>query len=91
MAASANSANAANGAEKASVPSGEKVQVYLYDLSQGMAAMFSSGLIGKKIDGIWHTGIIVYGTEYFYGGGITYSPPGGSMAGKPMRVIEYVG
>lgn len=24
--------------------------------------------VGKQIDGIWHTGIVVFGKEYFYGG-----------------------
>ena len=24
--------------------------------------------IGKQIDGIWHTAIVVYGKEYFFGG-----------------------
>jgi hypothetical protein len=27
-------------------------------------------LLGKQIDGIWHTGIIVYGKEFYFGGGI---------------------
>ena len=46
------------------------VTVNLYDLSQGMARQFSQALIGKQIEGLWHTGIVVYGTEYFFGGGI---------------------
>lgn len=47
----------------------------MYDLSQGMAAQFSKALVGKQIDGIWHTGIVVYGKEYYFGGGISYDPP----------------
>lgn len=42
-----------------------RVQVYLYDLSQGMARALSQQFLGKQIDGIWHTGIVVYGHEYF--------------------------
>jgi hypothetical protein len=42
-----------------------KVQVYLYDLSQGMARALSQQFLGKQIDGIWHTGVVVYGHEYF--------------------------
>ena len=31
---------------------------------------------GKQIDGIWHTGVVVYGREYFFGGqGITSCLP----------------
>ncbi len=65
-----------------------KVQVYLYDLSQGMARQFSLGFVGKQIDGIWHTGITVFGHEYYYGGGIQASQPGQTMAGTPMRIID---
>lgn len=33
----------------------------LYDLSQGIAKNMSRMIIGKQVDGIWHTGIVVYG------------------------------
>jgi len=26
--------------------------------------------IGKQLDGIWHTGIVAFGYEYYFGGGI---------------------
>ncbi|CAM9440026.1 unnamed protein product [Ascophyllum nodosum] len=47
-----------------------KVQLALYDLSRGLAKSMSMAFLGKQIDGIWHTGIIVYGKEYFFGGGL---------------------
>jgi hypothetical protein len=34
-----------------------------------------------------HTGVIIYGVEYFYGGGISFSPPGQSVAGQPTQII----
>jgi hypothetical protein len=40
-----------------------------------MAAQMSQALIGKQIDYIPHTGIVVYGVEYFFGGGIQKMPP----------------
>ena len=40
---------------------GNSVVLHLYDLSQGMAKAMSQAIIGKQIDGIWHTGIVVYG------------------------------
>lgn len=43
---------------------------------------------GKQIDGIWHTGIVVYGREYFFGGGIQAAMPGQTMAGRPGQVID---
>ena len=40
-----------------------KVEVWLYDLSQGMARAMSMGFLGKQIDAIYHTGVVVYGWE----------------------------
>jgi hypothetical protein len=40
---------------------GFSVVCNLYDLSQGLAKNMSRMIIGKQIDGIWHTGIVVYG------------------------------
>jgi hypothetical protein len=37
------------------------VSINLYDLSQGMAARMSMPLLGKQIDFVPHTGIVVYG------------------------------
>jgi hypothetical protein len=64
------------------------VQLYVYDLSQGMAKQFSPAFLGHEIEGIWHTGIVVYGKEYFYGGGIQAGRPGGTQAGRPMRIHD---
>lgn len=35
-----------------------------------------------------HTGIVVYGNEYYFGGGIQHDPAGSTPYGKPMRVID---
>jgi hypothetical protein len=53
----------------------QEVQLHIYDVSQGMAKQFSGMILGKTIDGVWHTGIVVYGKEYYFGGGISYDPP----------------
>lgn len=37
------------------------VSLRVYDLSRGMARQLSPSLLGKQIDGIWHTGLLVYG------------------------------
>jgi hypothetical protein len=41
-----------------------------------MAKSMSKQLTGTQIDGIWHTGIVVYGKEFYFGGGISYDYPG---------------
>ena len=42
----------------------EKVSLNLYDLSGGMAKRMSKMIIGKQIDGLWHTGVVVYGKVF---------------------------
>ncbi|KAI9098096.1 PPPDE putative peptidase domain-containing protein [Phlyctochytrium arcticum] len=64
-----------------------RVQLYVYDLSQGMARMLSQNLVGRQIDGIWHTSVVVFGQEYFFGQGIMQSPPGQTHHGVPLQVI----
>eukprot|EP01135_Chromosphaera_perkinsii_P000066 Nk52_evm17s24 gene=Nk52_evmTU17s24 len=62
------------------------VCLYIYDLSNGLASSMSMPLVGKQIDGIWHTSIVVYNTEYFFGGGIgRESPPGSTIYGRPVN------
>uniref|UniRef100_A0A0D6R5M4 PPPDE domain-containing protein n=1 Tax=Araucaria cunninghamii TaxID=56994 RepID=A0A0D6R5M4_ARACU len=67
---------------------GEKVVLNVYDLSQGLARQLSSTFLGKSIEGIWHTGVVVYGKEYYFGGGIQHNPAGQTPYGNPCKVIE---
>ncbi|XP_057861168.1 uncharacterized protein LOC131069676 [Cryptomeria japonica] len=67
---------------------GEKVVLNVYDLSQGLARQLSSSFLGKVIEGIWHTGVVVYGKEYYFGGGIQHNPAGETPYGKPYKVVE---
>lgn len=62
------------------------VSLRVYDLSQGMARTMSPALLGKQIDGIWHTGIVVFGREYYFGGGICADLPGATPYGQPLDV-----
>ncbi|KZP01383.1 DUF862-domain-containing protein [Calocera viscosa TUFC12733] len=65
-----------------------KVQLYVYDLSNGMARSMSLQLTGRQIDGIWHTSVVVFGKEVFYGQGISIVHPGTSHHGRPLQVVD---
>lgn len=67
---------------------GYRVTLNVYDLSQGLARQLSTTFLGKAIEAIWHTGVVVYGKEYYFGGGIQHSPAGSTPYGTPMRVVE---
>lgn len=59
--------------------------------SMGMARQLSMGFLGRQIEGIWHTGIVVYSREYFFGGGIQNLPHSSFVAAygiQPTRMIE---
>ena len=68
---------------------GQKVIVYQYDLTQGMAKTMSRGLLGKQIEGVWHTSVCVFGKEYFYGGGICIGEPKKTPYGYPVKEIDF--
>ena len=58
------------------------VNLHVYDLSGGMARQHSRQMIGQQVEGIWHTGLVAYGKEFYYGGGISYDLPGKTPFGK---------
>ncbi|CAG8447133.1 11397_t:CDS:2 [Ambispora gerdemannii] len=68
------------------------VKLHVYDLSGGMARALSPGLVGRQIviglDGIWHTAVVVYGMEWFYGQGILFELPGQTQYGSPIQTID---
>ena len=42
--------------------------------------------IFRRIEGLWHTAIVVYGNEYFFGGhGIACCVPGTTQLGAPLK------
>eukprot|EP01036_Dinobryon_divergens_P026292 gene26292-34917_t len=62
-----------------------EVVLEVYDLSHGMAAAMSQSILGMRIDGIWHTGVVVFNKEYYFGGGIQCSPVGHFAMSSGMR------
>lgn len=68
------------------------VHLYVYDLSKGTAKVISAVLaVIKPIDAIWHTGVVAYGTEYFFGprkSGIQRNPVGSGEYGSTIDVVH---
>ncbi|XP_028413135.1 uncharacterized protein LOC114535989 [Dendronephthya gigantea] len=66
-----------------------KVKLHIYDVSRGIAKQMSPLLLGKQIDGIWHTGIVIYEKEFFFGSdGIDYCLPCGTHLGAPDEIKD---
>ena len=66
---------------------GIPVQLYVYDLTRGMAAQFSPMLLGTHVEGVWHTGLVVGKTEFYFSAGIKRAPAGTTPFGVPTKVL----
>ena len=64
------------------------VVVHVYDLSQGMARQLSASLLGFEIPHLPHTGIFVFGFEFFFGGGIQRERPERVTANTGLTPVE---
>lgn len=65
------------------------VMLFVYDLSKGLAKQLSLPLLGKQLDGIWHTSIVIFNREYFFGGGgIESCRPCGTILGQPEKTVH---
>jgi desumoylating isopeptidase 1 len=63
------------------------VQLYVYDLTQGLARQLSQQFLGTHIDAVYHTSIVLDGIEYFFGQGIQSCAAGSTHHGRPMEVV----
>lgn len=44
---------------------------------------------GKHFDGVWHTGIVAFGQEWFFGNdGIDSCQPKGTVLGEPNETLH---
>ena len=59
------------------------VAVHVYDLSNGLARTMSMAVVGRQVDIIPHTGVVIFGKEWFFGGGVCVTP-----AGQAMGLVE---
>ena len=66
----------------------EKVTLLAYDISMGMAKTMGPMLIGQQIQALYHTALVVYGREYYFGGGICNDLPKTTPYGKPIAEIN---
>ncbi|KIM24660.1 hypothetical protein M408DRAFT_331638 [Serendipita vermifera MAFF 305830] len=67
--------------------SGQVVQLWMYDLSKGMAKKITNLFSRREIDGIWHSSIVVFDREIWFGDGITTCVPGTCHLGMPHQVM----
>jgi hypothetical protein len=65
----------------------ERVELWIYDLSNGLAAALSPALLGPAhaIAGVWHSSVVVAGQEIFFGRGISVAPAGATPFGRPVE------
>lgn len=64
------------------------VQLYVYDLSHGLASVYSTAMVGVHLDGVWHTSVVIDGEETYFQAGVVQCPAGKTHLGPPLRVIE---
>jgi PPPDE putative peptidase domain len=64
------------------------VHLRIYDLSMGMAKSLSRSVLGHQIDLIPHTGVQVFGYEFFYQGGLQHARLEHMATLMPMQPIE---
>jgi desumoylating isopeptidase 1 len=75
--------------------SSHEVVLAVYDLSRGMARSLSAQILGGPeyaIDMVPHTGLVVYGSEYFFGAGagIQREDPGAFRRSRDMNPVQLV-
>jgi len=68
-----------------------EVKLYVYDISQGMAAQLSPGLVGRLVPAIYHTGLASFNREFFFGGGVQEtSEPNPMWTQQPQMQHEII-
>ncbi|CAE7454031.1 DESI1 [Symbiodinium natans] len=65
------------------------VYLWIYDLSRGFASHWAETLVGIKLEGIWHTSVVVEwpqrSSEFSFGGQICECKPGTTPYGQPLE------
>lgn len=63
-----------------------EVCLYWYDLSNNWAKYISPLVLWYQELGIWHTGVVVFGREFYYSGRIYKGRPGATPFGIPSKI-----
>jgi len=75
----------ARAVESLTPSAGSPVQAFVYDLSRGMAKSTSQLILGRQVDLVPHTAIVVFGREYFLSAGPQVGDPGHTV---PLPVSQ---
>lgn len=67
-----------------------RVAIHVYDLSNGMARQISARLLGTQIDIVPHTGVVVFGKEFFFSGGIQEEDPSAFSLSRGIPVCRTI-
>ncbi|KAK5738952.1 hypothetical protein LTR17_005678 [Elasticomyces elasticus] len=65
-----------------------EIQLYVYDLTHGMARSMSKAYLGIQIDAVYHTALVFDNIEYFFGAGVQSCRPGATHHGRPMEIVN---
>lgn len=66
------------------------VELHVYDLSHGYLKRYGKELVGLEIPGVYHSGIVCYGVEVYFEGGIGIAAAGRTRFGTKYHT-HYLG
>jgi len=66
-----------------------RVLLYMYDTMRGAVKdVVRPMVVGEGVEAVWHTAIVVYGREYYFGtDGINCYKPETTWFGEPVRIV----
>ena len=69
---------------------GARVELLIYDLSAGAARSLATSLLGIELEIIPHTGIAIFGSEYYFSGGVQVEAIGAFSARSNLPVHKSI-
>ena len=64
------------------------VNLLMYDISNKSTKTFAPLLFGQTIEGVWHSSLLVFEKEWWYGGALFRSKPYSTPFGRPVRTVR---